>query len=902
METQRAVVKGVNSCVFFISLMLILLSSHHTMANVMTMTFEEFLGRDGTPIGSFYPRVHFQALTSGNDWLVSDVTTGNYNASSWPSGQSWGSSNYWIYDYVAAWTGTPGDGGKITFGDTDVVFVELGYCCATQLTLTAYDTSGNVLDTDTGPANRRIEEANANGPGTLRVDAPSGNFISYVTIHDSGNYWIVDNISVGTAIQFTKDDNLADDQCASPEQAITYHICFDNPFGRTIDNPFIIDWLPEGVDYNSILSIDPLIIDDNYNPEEHYYRWDLDDIDPNDSSCVELVVTVNYNAAPGGYLHNVAELWGTVMVNDPNDPNIVYPENRMVARAIKDTPVCCWRDMPEVLYVDKNAVNGANNGLDWQNAFTRLQDALEYARSAVCGEVQSIYCAQGTYSPGDNENDSFVLPPNISLYGGFPTGGCDFSLRNPKRYQTTLSGKIDDTHRNDNVVSMGSNTLLNGLTVSEASIDGYGIYGSGADFALENCIVEKNEAYGVYVEEGNVTLEWCTIRNNKSDGIRHIGSGYTLTVENCWIRQNMQNGIACQDSTPFVINSVVTESDLSNEGRAGIMLFNPTSTPHLQNVTVAHNKTMGVGLMGSTLPEIKNCIVYHNGGPALAGFSADQTASYSCIEDCNSVNNNLSLDPKFAYFDPNNVRIMADSPCHDSGLTLQENYSQVDMDNRDRVLGTAVDRGAYEIECEDTSNSYDLNADGLVNMVEFSGLSRAWLGHDPNDPVWLADPNLADPNLSEGWYEWKYKYNFEPTGSSQYLIDLADLTAFLEDASWLWKACWLDLEELQMQQMTFGGEEVLTTSITEQTLMDSQSFAVSSQESSLVLDSTATTPVPVSIEQQVLDLKDSIRFLEQIWLEEPDIQQGINAEDWQEFMKAVYQSLYDLQTESVQIE
>jgi len=85
------------------------------------------------------------------------------------------------------------------------------------------------------------------------------------------------------------------------------------------------------------------------------------------------------------------------------------------------------------------------------------------------------------------------------------------------------------------------------------------------------------------------------------------------------------------------------------------MLFNPTSTPHLQNVTVAHNKTMGVGLMGSTLPEIKNCIVYHNGGPALAGFSADQTASYSCIEDCNSVNNNLSLDPKFAYFDPNNV-------------------------------------------------------------------------------------------------------------------------------------------------------------------------------------------------------------------------------------------------------
>ncbi len=145
------------------------------------------------------------------------------------------------------------------------------------------------------------------------------------------------------------------------------------------------------------------------------------------------------------------------------------------------------------------------------------------------------------------------------------------------------------------------------------------------------------------------------------------------------------------------------------------------------------------------------------------------------------------------------------------------------MDSRSRVLGDAVDRGAYEIECEDTSNRFDLNADGRVNLHEFNGFSKAWRGHDPNDPVWLADPNLADPNLSEGWDEWKSRYNYEAGGNSRYSIDLADLAVFLEDAPWLWTACWLEVEERpMMRQMSgsggirrMGGMEVMMVSTME---------------------------------------------------------------------------------------
>ncbi|HPD47426.1 MAG TPA: hypothetical protein PLY61_11070, partial [Anaerohalosphaeraceae bacterium] len=172
------------------------------------------------------------------------------------------------------------------------------------------------------------------------------------------------------------------------------------------------------------------------------YAWALGSIDPNASGSVQLTVTVNEAAAPGTYLHNLAELWGTVYVHDPNDPNRLVPEVRLVARAVLDTPVCCYITPPQTLYVDKTATGGAQTGVDWQNAFLTLQDAIACAEAAVCGEVESIYVAQGTYSPGDSEDDSFDLTslPGISLYGGFKPGGCPLEERNPTKYPTVLSG------------------------------------------------------------------------------------------------------------------------------------------------------------------------------------------------------------------------------------------------------------------------------------------------------------------------------------------------------------------------------------------------------------------------------------------------------------------------------
>jgi hypothetical protein len=618
-------------------------------------------------------------------------------------------------------------------------------------------------------------------------------------------------------MEFDKDDGIGDPEepvCISPADEIHYTICWNNTSIYDFEDCYLIDWLPAGASYPGgdwQIFFDPNLVitppDPNYDSDSHTYAYlDIGTIAVSDTGCVTLDLVVNGRADPGSNLHNVADL---------------YSGDTLIARATVDTSVCCWDDTdPNIIYVDWTA-EGDNNGTDWQNSYTNLADALERATDSNCiSEPYTIYVAQGIYDPNETPDTTFALPEGCEMYGGFPSGGCEFSQRKPKKYEAILTGLIASQTRVDTVVTLAEDCVLDGFTITESSADGQAIFASGADCSIANCEISQNDGYGAYFENSNVEFTFSRIRDNGVDGIFHSGSGYFLTVENCWIQRCGQNGLFCSSSTPIIRNSNLTESDLAQEGRAGVRLFYPASQAILQNVTVAHNKTFGIWRTGGTLPDINNSIVFHNGGPALVGFSADDAASYSCIEDCNSVNNNISTDPQFAYFDPNNIRITSDSPCHDSGLTLQENYTQVDMDNRTRVLGTAVDRGAYEIECEDVSNELDWNADGLVNLIEFAKFSGAWLSHDPNDPGITTDPNLinephyVDPITYAYWQEnWDPMCNLDDTedADTEYEIDLADLVVFCGDSpqNWLWSACWKNDELYEMMGMSGGGESMM---------------------------------------------------------------------------------------------
>jgi uncharacterized repeat protein (TIGR01451 family) len=136
----------------------------------------------------------------------------------------------------------------------------------------------------------------------------------------SGGSWIEDPIVEAiTCLSLDKDDDLDDEDpsaCGQPGQELTYTLYYANDHDETLENAFIIDWLPENVMYPGAEwtfgydpnASPPIILyppDPGYDAATHSYAWALGPIDPNASGSVQLTVTVNEAAAPGTYLHNL---------------------------------------------------------------------------------------------------------------------------------------------------------------------------------------------------------------------------------------------------------------------------------------------------------------------------------------------------------------------------------------------------------------------------------------------------------------------------------------------------------------------------------------------------------------------------------------------------------------------
>ncbi len=130
-----------------------------------------------------------------------------------------------------------------------------------------------------------------------------------------------------------------------------------------------------------------------------------------------------------------------------------------------------------IVYVDKDAA-GLNDGSSWTDAFTDLQEALEWA---TCAGVDEIWVADGTYLPtgGSDRSVSFQLVNGVTLYGGFSGMETSAADRDSLGGGTILSGDIgqpgfDEDNSYHVVVGSGtdSTAVLNGFTVTAGYADG----------------------------------------------------------------------------------------------------------------------------------------------------------------------------------------------------------------------------------------------------------------------------------------------------------------------------------------------------------------------------------------------------------------------------------------------
>jgi hypothetical protein len=238
---------------------------------------------------------------------------------------------------------------------------------------------------------------------------------------------------------------------------------------------------------------------------------------------------------------------------------------------------------------------------------------------------------------------------------------------------------------------------------------------------------------------------------------------------------------------------------------------------------------------------------------------------------------NLNHKPDFAYSnEPNNVHLAAESYCINKGNPNLSYAGQQDIDGEERIMGSVVDIGADEVnpDCDEVYHPLDWNADGVVNLMDFAEFSHAWLTCDPNRPGGTSGYDSTDLE------RWNPVCDLD----QDYDVDLADLMIFADNANgnWLEVACWrLDLQSEQLEMMM------------------SMAPAGGPQMQSLLAPSTVE-PLSIapekSIQEQIIDLKDTVQFLERIWLNDPSIRQEIDADEWEQFMRKVYDSFNEMKT------
>ena len=178
------------------------------------------------------------------------------------------------------------------------------------------------------------------------------------------------------------------------------------------------------------------------------------------------------------------------------------------------------------IYIDPTAVGNLSGG-GWANAMHFLPMALGITG---CRSTDSILVAQGTFMPSliNSRLQSFTIPDSTSIYGGFPSGGSTFALRNPVTHLTLLSGDIgvpndmsDNSYHVVKIDSSKQSILLDGFTISHGNANGLG-----------------NNSFGAAVFcLGKLTLQNVTIINNvgMNDGelIRIRSAVAQLKLKDC---------------------------------------------------------------------------------------------------------------------------------------------------------------------------------------------------------------------------------------------------------------------------------------------------------------------------------------------------------------------------------
>ena len=279
---------------------------------------------------------------------------------------------------------------------------------------------------------------------------------------------------------------------------------------------------------------------------------------------------------------------------------------------------------------------------------------------------------------------------------------------------------------NSNSSAIVTNCTFNG-NLSDSY--GGGLSNSNSSPTVTNCTFIGNTARdggGMYnYEDSNPSVTDCTFSGNSAD--RDGGGMYNLyysspMVANCIFGGNFAYHVGGGMFNYESCNPTVTGCIFSgNEADWSGGMFNWKSNPIVTSCTFSGNQAARSGGMFNweSNPTVTNCIFW--GNTTSNGNEIDNDSSTTVISYCDIAGSggsgswdtnlgidgggNIDIDPLFA--DPNgpdgisgneddNLRLLAGSPCIDTGDNSVVDANSTDLDGNPRIVNSTVDMGAYE--------------------------------------------------------------------------------------------------------------------------------------------------------------------------------------------------------------
>lgn len=307
----------------------------------------------------------------------------------------------------------------------------------------------------------------------------------------------------------------------------------------------------------------------------------------------------------------------------------------------------------------------------------------------------------------NHEGASPVIENCIFIDNQAETGGAIQSYQgSPSIKDSTFSGNIAVVGGavgidNSNVTIENSTFIDN-----NADLSGGAVYLKGAETAS----VIKNSLFN-----NNISVNGGAIVNSK------VGS---LTIESCYFYSNAATGaslpnglggaIQNQQSDTVIVNSAFME----NVAFVGGAIANVNSNPSIINCSISENTADGAIVNGQSNPAISNTIIYGNSNGDLSNIpegtlgllksipEIDHSNIGGCggssvwVADCGNDNgNNFDTDPLFVDSGDHPLNLTDLSPCIDLGDNSKIPVGITkDIAGNERIQGTAVDMGAYEVK------------------------------------------------------------------------------------------------------------------------------------------------------------------------------------------------------------